>query len=551
MYLVKVSDFLKMDGVPPSHEQLQSRGLLHEWSENMFVTFISHQWCGSKHADPNGLQTSVLRRGLRGLINGTVELEQNIVGTIYALAPDWSSATREQLANGYLFLDWFAIPEIGGCNESGHLAVQSIPFYVEVCNLFIVLAPEIVHEDTGALCNYSSWLSRGWCRGELWYRMLSSRRSTSIMVMFSEHEVECMSHLDWKNNRVGEGDFTEEADRMVLTALGSEAMERKLEFLKNDLENLHWFRFYTAFQSWILGQDLKKWDDLSEFLEDFHFNSVEDATSGDDKMFGLLCAVLAGDTGMVQQLVRLRADVHRKAFGLGEMGYYNSMTPLMIACMSNQSAEMLTTLLDLNANVHDRSFAGVNSAFLARSPQQVQVLLDAGADFSGQRLPAGLAPLVGVGCYANSETMEAMLSIAKCDPNGARCGIGWGPLHAVATFSRGNKYAVPKAQLLLENRADINARCCMSGPFQLISHAARLHVSLWGLERSAVKLRFFASSAGITPLGLAAMMGDHALVKLLLSFDADPKICNERGDTPADLALVNGHRRAYEALMST
>eukprot|EP00435_Cladocopium_sp_Y103_P065676 s291_g27.t1 len=325
MYLVKVSDFLKMDGVPPSHEQLQSRGLLHEW--NMFVTFISHQWCGSKHADPNGLQTSVLRRGLRGLINGTVELEQNIVGTIYALAPDWS-----------------------------------IPFYVEVCNLFIVLAPEIVHEDTGALCNYSSWLSR-----------IPPQNTLCIR--------------DWKNNRVGEGDFTEEADRMVLTALGSEAMERKLEFLKNDLENLHWFRFYTAFQSWILGQDLKKWDDLSEFLEDFHFNS--DATSGDDKMFGLLCAVLAGDTGMVQQLVRLRADVHRKAFGLGEMGYYNSMTPLMIACMSNQSAEMLTTLLDLNANVHDRSFAGVNSAFLARSPQQVQVLLDAGADFSGQRLPAG------------------------------------------------------------------------------------------------------------------------------------------------------------------
>eukprot|EP00435_Cladocopium_sp_Y103_P066211 s291_g28.t1 len=163
----------------------------------------------------------------------------------------------------------------------------------------------------------------------------------------------------------------------------------------------------------------------------------------------------------------------------------------------------------------------------------------------------GLAPLVGVGCYANSETMEAMLSIAKCDPNGARCGIGWGPLHAVATFSRGNKYAVPKAQLLLENRADINARCCMilgvrSGPFQLISHAARLHVSLWGLERSAVKLRFFASSAGITPLGLAAMMGDHALVKLLLSFDADPKICNERGDTPADLALVNGPLESVE-----
>lgn len=55
---------------------------------------------------------------------------------------------------------------------------------------------EVLHEDTGSLCNYSSWLSRGWCRGELWYRMLSSRSTASIMVMFSENEVEVMSHLD-------------------------------------------------------------------------------------------------------------------------------------------------------------------------------------------------------------------------------------------------------------------------------------------------------------------------------------------------------------------
>ena len=42
--------------------------------------------------------------------------------------------------------------------------MQSIPFYVEVSEIFVALVPELRHEDTGRLCNYTSWLSRGWCR---------------------------------------------------------------------------------------------------------------------------------------------------------------------------------------------------------------------------------------------------------------------------------------------------------------------------------------------------------------------------------------------------
>lgn len=36
------------------------------------------------------------------------------------------------------------------------------------------------------------------------------------------------------------------------------------------------------------------------------------------------------------------------------------------------------------------------------------------------------------------------------------------------------------------------------------------------------------------------MMGDHSLVQLLLDRGADRRLCNERGDSPADLARVNG-----------
>ena len=41
------------------------------------------------------------------------------------------------------------------------LAVESIPAYVELSNMFIALVPELTHKDTLELANYSTWLDRG------------------------------------------------------------------------------------------------------------------------------------------------------------------------------------------------------------------------------------------------------------------------------------------------------------------------------------------------------------------------------------------------------
>ena len=70
-------------------------------------------------------------------------------------------------------MDWFSIPQIHvrqeGVSEemlkiNQELAIQSIPAYVESASLFLVLAPEMQHTELEVICNYTSWLSRGWCR---------------------------------------------------------------------------------------------------------------------------------------------------------------------------------------------------------------------------------------------------------------------------------------------------------------------------------------------------------------------------------------------------
>ena len=41
----------------------------------MFVIFVSHQWLGVSHPDPEGQQLSVLRKALRSLLDNTLTVE--------------------------------------------------------------------------------------------------------------------------------------------------------------------------------------------------------------------------------------------------------------------------------------------------------------------------------------------------------------------------------------------------------------------------------------------------------------------------------------------
>lgn len=148
MYVVKVQDFLQMVGPPEPHHILQEKGLLHEWQPGMFVIFVSHQWLGFKHPDPTGAQLAVLRCALQGLMDGTLKVEADV--TSRDSGKRLSSQVLQEVAKGYLFLDWFAIPQITtrmfGVNEisdleatrsDAALAVQSIPAYVEGCDLLL------------------------------------------------------------------------------------------------------------------------------------------------------------------------------------------------------------------------------------------------------------------------------------------------------------------------------------------------------------------------------------------------------------------------------
>ena len=67
----------------------------------------------------------------------------------------------------YLFQDYFSVPQIGeylqGDTSDLIKAVNSIPSYIERCSHFFACVPSVKHNDReGVMCDFGSWLSRGW-----------------------------------------------------------------------------------------------------------------------------------------------------------------------------------------------------------------------------------------------------------------------------------------------------------------------------------------------------------------------------------------------------
>ena len=69
-----------------------------------------------------------------------------------------------------MWMDYFCVPQlVRGFPVTGEeqlLYIESIPSYVELCNIFFALVPPALQNDTQAACNMHSWLQRGWCRTE-------------------------------------------------------------------------------------------------------------------------------------------------------------------------------------------------------------------------------------------------------------------------------------------------------------------------------------------------------------------------------------------------
>ena len=321
-----------------------------------------------------------------------------------------------------------------------------------------------------------------WCRAELWCRLLSNKLETSVIVVYSPSEAEFMFPLDWQHNSIVDGDFTVESDRAVVVELGEVAVESKLQHLQAHGPLDH-YRFYSAFRPKLLRQ-ARVDREVQQFLHDFKFSSLEEAAQDRSSMNAVMCSVLSGDTGMLRLLAEKRADMNQPMHGLGDLGYYDTQTILMAAAKSHQGPAVLTTLIELRADPNASARTGLPALYMCRSPDHVKALLEHRAEMSHYALN-------GAASFAGPDTVRELLNF-RCDPCHGGAGK-YGPLHAVALFSRGNPRAVETAKLLLEHRAEVNTPSSPTGEFLWKCRLARLRIATWGFAKCNMMTRLRAS----------------------------------------------------------
>jgi len=191
-----------------SHAALDAQHKLVEAADENCVHLISHQWLSNTHPDPNGVQLrrmkdilrEILAEGaeelfteedwpmfLRGLSAGTAKAAQ--IAESRKLMQLDANGVLTDVKDGLIWMDFFSIPQISDrvgsfdqCLEENLKAVNSIPAYVERCDYFWVLTPNAVHADSGIVCDFDSWRSRGWCRLEEWANALCLNRKMPLVI---------------------------------------------------------------------------------------------------------------------------------------------------------------------------------------------------------------------------------------------------------------------------------------------------------------------------------------------------------------------------------
>jgi ankyrin repeat protein len=170
MYLLSVSKMLNLFGNEENrkknmhlcHQDFLREGDLIRFEDlpmGTFIIFVSHQWNGFEHPDPNGVQLRVLCSTLRNLRDGVydkVEMDPFHVLLYKENTTTNSYEWRTLMENAYVWYDFWCQPQ--PIQETDKrvaeklqidlkLALDSVAAYVERADTMMILAPSCIHAD--------------------------------------------------------------------------------------------------------------------------------------------------------------------------------------------------------------------------------------------------------------------------------------------------------------------------------------------------------------------------------------------------------------------
>eukprot|EP00933_Yihiella_yeosuensis_P072017 TRINITY_DN80300_c0_g1_i1.p1 TRINITY_DN80300_c0_g1~~TRINITY_DN80300_c0_g1_i1.p1 ORF type:complete len:1058 (-),score=131.43 TRINITY_DN80300_c0_g1_i1:146-3319(-) len=163
MVLLRLRVFKDLGKLVAHEEVLQKSIWLHtmneidEFTQKNKVIFFSHQWTAFASPDPTGKQ-----------------YEQMVMAANTLVATEkWRDDET------YVWLDYSSIPQRHRGLQT--LAINSLTVYAAKVSAFVVVAPQVVHEDLKEVCDTATYQRRAWCRAEQLSHLLA--RSSKNMFL--------------------------------------------------------------------------------------------------------------------------------------------------------------------------------------------------------------------------------------------------------------------------------------------------------------------------------------------------------------------------------
>ena len=164
--------FVKLGKLRP-HEELRDEGLivykdrLEQLGSGEFVVFLSHQWTADGAPDPGCVQYPVMAAAVRKLAQSLVdgEYEARFLNHSNSGGDDVpEERVNSVLKRMLVWVDYISIPQTP-C-EMQQVAIRTLAAYCTTATAFIVIAPIAKHQQTGSVCNFTTYQSRMWTRAE-------------------------------------------------------------------------------------------------------------------------------------------------------------------------------------------------------------------------------------------------------------------------------------------------------------------------------------------------------------------------------------------------
>ena len=159
-------ELLKMTEIQP-HEVLKAKGVVVEFEQTMGkAAFVSHQWVGHHHPDPEFKQMRVLQEALKNILTNLQSIPVDIHTEVMCNREPLSTSEFRTVPLS-LWYDYFSCPqlehEFGPHAGSGELpkAIDSIPAYVGKCSYFFALCPVVESEHLSQVFSPYTWAERG------------------------------------------------------------------------------------------------------------------------------------------------------------------------------------------------------------------------------------------------------------------------------------------------------------------------------------------------------------------------------------------------------